>query len=177
MAPAAIGVCDGVPVVEYRHHGWSAVRGPDWGPVRSSAAIARQRDDLRDRFTAQRCGGVAQHAEPIAILHWNRHRRWFFRCGRVDRRLHTAPPARDDDYGYVHWRALGRLPRWADCGIAALGMGLAHDLRTGPYIPVGSVARAGVLATGIAPVSGSRAEFVTAQRRSAAAPRHHFGEE
>jgi MFS transporter, AAHS family, 4-hydroxybenzoate transporter len=41
MAPAAIGVRDSVPVVEYRHYGWSALRGPDWGPVRSSAAIAR----------------------------------------------------------------------------------------------------------------------------------------
>ena len=159
LATAAIDVRDGVPVVEHWHHGWSALRGPDWGPVRSSAAIARQPDDLRDRFAAQRCRGVAQHAEPVAVLHWDRHRRWFFRCGRVDRRLHTAPPARDDDYGYVYRGAPGRLPRWADCSIAARGMGLAHDLRTGRYIPVGSVAGSGALAAGIASISGSPREL------------------
>src|SRR5262249_7993583 len=119
LAPTAIDVHDGIPVVEYRHHGWSALRGTDWRPVRSSAAIARQFDDLRGRFAAQGCRGVAQHAEPLAVFHWDRHRRWLFRCGRADRRLHPAPPARDDDYGYVYRRAPGRLPRWADRSVAA----------------------------------------------------------
>ena len=121
--------------------------------------------------------GVARHAEPVAVLHWDRHRGWLFRCGRVDRRLRAAPSARDDDYGYVYRRAPGRLPRWADRGIAARGMGLAHDLRPGRCIPVGSVAGAGAVAAGIAAVSGSQAEFIAAQRRPAPTPRHHFGAE
>ena len=153
------------------------VRGSDWGSVRSSAAIARQPGDLRDRFAAHCCRGVAQHAEPAAVLHWDRHRRWFFRCGRVDWRLHAAPSARDDDYGDVYRGAPGRLPRWADRSVATRGMGLAHDLRTGRYIPVGSVAGFGALAAGIAAISGSRAGSLSAQRRPAATSRHHFGAE
>src|SRR5215469_12763280 len=129
MALAASDVCDGVPVVEYRHHGWSALRRPDWGPVRSSAVIARQPDDLRDRFIAQRCSGVAQHAEPVAVLHRSRHRRWLFRCGCADRRLRTAPPARYDDHGYIYWGGPGGIPRWADRSVAARGIRLAHHLR------------------------------------------------
>ena len=70
---------------------------------------------------------------------------------------------------------LGGFPRWADCSIAARGMGLAYDLRPGRYVPVGSIASAGAMAAGIATVSGIKGGPITAQRRPASTPRHHFG--
>jgi MFS transporter, AAHS family, 4-hydroxybenzoate transporter len=72
---------------------------------------------------------------------------------------------------------LGGFLGGSDRSVATRGMGLAHDLRTGRYIPVGSVAGFGALAAGIAAISGNRAEAISAQRRAAATSRHHFGAE
>ena len=159
MAPAAVDVHDGVLMVEHWHLGGSAFRGADRRPFRSPTALARQSHDLRVRLTAQCCGRLARYAESLALLHRARHRRGVFRGGRVDRRLRTAPPARDDDHGDVHRCAHRRLRRRPDSSIAARAFRLAGDIRPGRGVPAGSGAGASAVAAGIAAVPGRQGEF------------------
>jgi hypothetical protein len=89
--------------------------------------------------------------------------------------IRAAAPARDDDHGYVYWRAHWGLSRWADRSIAARAMGLAHDFRIGRHIPVGFGAGSGVLAAGIATVFGNQKEAFDAQRHAPLTHGHRIG--
>ena len=123
-------------------------------------------------LAAERDGRLDRHAEPLALLHRDRHRRWLFRRRRADRRLRAAPPARDDDHGDVHRRAPGRLFGRPDRRGAARALRLAGDLRPGRRVPAGPGAGAGAVAAGIAAIPGQEAEPVTEPGRVASPPRH-----
>ena len=85
-----------------------AFRRPDRRSFRPPTAVAGQPDDFRHRLVAQRVRRFARHADGVAVFHRARHRRRVFGGGGVDRRLHAASPARDDDHGDIY-----RCARWA----------------------------------------------------------------
>jgi hypothetical protein len=74
--------------------------------------------------------------------------------GHVDRRLRATPPARDDDHGYFHRRAVGWLSGRAGWCVAARAFWLARCFCSGrPDAGIGG-AGAGALAARVAALSG-----------------------